>query len=237
NRRRTRRRRPGRRRGGSPRRARPRPRPRGGGSRWRASWRFLAGASGVASGGAGGADGELVAGLAHADAGVRAVLGAVLHPALRHAAGQRGDAVRDLDGDVARVQVRGFGEALVEVLADALVGALVVARSDAAVVAAAEVASAGEVAVAPAMRVEAAVRVGPAAEVHLVVAVAGVVALQVAVAARARGLALRVLPRALQPVLRGARPVPAHAQHVLRDGPQVGDRGLGHVLVVAHAIV
>src|SRR5690606_21766426 len=111
------------------------------------------------------ADADLVAHVAHAGAAVGQALGAMLHPALRDHAAERGDAVAHLDGDVAGVQVVRFGEPLVQVLADAFVRARIVARADTAVTAACT-----EVA---------------AAAADLVVTAAAVVALEVATAALA----------------------------------------------------
>src|SRR5690606_23634487 len=166
---------------------------------------------------------HVVAHLAHADAFVRQVLGAMLHPALVDAAGEGGDAVADFHAQVAGIEVVGLGEAFVDVLADAFVGTAVVARADAAVAA----------------RALHAIR--PVA-VHLVVAGAAVVAAEIAAAAMratAADAVLDILASLVQPVLRGLGPVLAHPQHVLGHGLHVGDGGAGKVVVVwvvAHGV-
>src|SRR5690606_26572848 len=161
---------------------------------------------------------DVVAHVAHAEALVGEVLGAVLHPAMPDAAGERRHPVADFDADVACVQVVGLGEAVVEVLADAFVGAAVVARAHAAVTARAVVA----------------VGARDRAVVQLVVAAAAVVALEVARPAPRAALAAvvaHVVAALVEPVLRRLGPVLAHAQHVLCHRLHVGDRGAGKVLV------
>jgi hypothetical protein len=73
-------------------------------------------------------DAQIVLHVRHARDGLRDVIRPPLLEAPRHRAGERHLAVRDADLDVAGVDAVIVGEAVVHVLADAVVGARVVAR-------------------------------------------------------------------------------------------------------------
>src|SRR3546814_600039 len=86
---------------------------------------------------------------AHAQASVREVLGALLHPALRHASLQGRGALRHLDIQLAGIDVGVLGQPLAQVFGQALVGTGVVLRAYTAIPHAAVSGAAVTQAVAP----------------------------------------------------------------------------------------
>src|SRR5207247_5376244 len=73
-------------------------------------------------------DPDLVVHFLDAPDAVRDVFGRALRPAIVHRAGERHLAVLHADLDIARVDVAVLGQPLAEILANSVVGALVVAR-------------------------------------------------------------------------------------------------------------
>src|SRR5690606_29708521 len=133
--------------------------------------------------------------VANATAAVGQVLGAVLHPALRHGAFKGRGAVGDLDLDAAGVHVVVAGQAFAQVFGDALVRAGVVARPDATVTTA--VGAAAELGAAVALAPHAGVALLGVAGRHegfAAVALAAVAVLVRVAIARACPVALALLP-------------------------------------------